>query len=144
MHAWQSDALTTRLDLIRSRLALIRTRLDLIRIKMTHLHLIFPPKKHILFPKNRTMDSSPALSNSWRPRMKRLSSSCILSCCRSASDPYRFSAANTMTASRSCKKRNSQCCHLLAKLSGQSGGKIRPLRKKSGPRLNLTFSRDLG
>ena len=28
---WQSDALTTRLDLIRSRLDLIRTRLDLIR-----------------------------------------------------------------------------------------------------------------
>ncbi len=28
---WQSDALTTRLDLIRARLDLIRTRLDLIR-----------------------------------------------------------------------------------------------------------------
>jgi hypothetical protein len=31
---WQSDALTTRLDLIRSRLDLIRTRLDLIRTRL--------------------------------------------------------------------------------------------------------------
>jgi hypothetical protein len=31
---WQSDALTTRLDLIRSRLDLIRTRLDLIRSRL--------------------------------------------------------------------------------------------------------------
>jgi hypothetical protein len=35
---WQSNALTTRLDLIRTRLDLIRTRLDLIR---TRLDLIF-------------------------------------------------------------------------------------------------------
>jgi hypothetical protein len=33
---WQSDALTTRLDLIRSRLELIRTRLDLIRFKFKY------------------------------------------------------------------------------------------------------------
>ncbi len=32
---WQSDALTTRLDLIRSRLDLIRTRLDLIQERMS-------------------------------------------------------------------------------------------------------------
>ncbi len=31
---WQSDALTTRLDLIRIRLDLIRTRLDLIRTRL--------------------------------------------------------------------------------------------------------------
>ncbi len=37
-----------------------------------------------------------------------------------------------------------QCCQLLAKLSGQSGGKIRPLWKKFGPLLNLTFWRHLG
>jgi hypothetical protein len=32
-----------------------------------------------------------------------------------------------------------QCCQLLAKLSGKSRGKIRPLRKKSGPLLYLTL-----
>ncbi len=41
---WQSDALTTRLDLIRSRLDLIRNRLDLIRSRLdlirTRLDLI--------------------------------------------------------------------------------------------------------
>ncbi len=36
-----------------------------------------------------------------------------------------------------------QCCQLWAKLSGQSGGRIRSLRKKSGPLLNLTFWRRL-
>jgi hypothetical protein len=34
---WQSDALTTRLDLIRIKLDLIRTRLDLIRTRLDHL-----------------------------------------------------------------------------------------------------------
>ncbi len=41
---WQSDALTTRLDMFRSRLDLIRTRLDLIRTRLdlirTRLDLI--------------------------------------------------------------------------------------------------------
>jgi hypothetical protein len=41
---WQSDALTTRLDLNRSRLDIIRTRLDLIRTRLdlirTRLDLI--------------------------------------------------------------------------------------------------------
>jgi hypothetical protein len=43
---WQSDALTTRLDLIRSRLDLIRSRLDLIRSRLdlirNRLDLICP------------------------------------------------------------------------------------------------------
>ena len=43
---WQSDALTTRLDLIRSRLDLIRSRLDLIRTRLdlirSRLDLIRP------------------------------------------------------------------------------------------------------
>ncbi len=36
-----------------------------------------------------------------------------------------------------------KCCQLLARLSGQSGEKIRPLRKKICPKLNLTFWRYL-
>ncbi len=36
-----------------------------------------------------------------------------------------------------------KCCQLLAWLSGQSGEKIRPLRKKICPLLNLTFWRYL-
>ncbi len=36
-----------------------------------------------------------------------------------------------------------QCCQLLAKLSSQSGGKIRPLRKKSGP-TKFDFLKHLG
>jgi hypothetical protein len=35
---WQSDPLTTRLDLIRTRLDLIRTRLDLIRTRLDLIH----------------------------------------------------------------------------------------------------------
>ncbi len=36
-----------------------------------------------------------------------------------------------------------KCCQLLARLSGQSGEKIRPMIKKICPLLNLTFWRDL-
>ncbi len=38
---WQSDALTTKLDLIRSRLDLIRTRLDLIRTRLDLILFLF-------------------------------------------------------------------------------------------------------
>ncbi len=43
-----------------------------------------------------------------------------------------------------CTQMSNQCCQLLAKLSGQSNGKIRLLRKKFGPLINLTFWRHLG
>jgi hypothetical protein len=40
---WQSDALTTKLDLIRSKLDLIRTKLDLIRPKLDLIRVIILP-----------------------------------------------------------------------------------------------------
>jgi hypothetical protein len=42
------------------------------------------------------------------------------------------------------KTQQIKCCQLLAKLSGQSGGKIRQLKKKSDSLLNLTFLKAFG
>jgi hypothetical protein len=54
-------------------------------------------------------------------------------------DPNRPKMVDPGSALTNADPPTLQCCQLLGKISGQFGGKIRPLRKESGPSLIFTF-----